>query len=119
MELYTRPHASRDDREAVLMRWYRQQLREQIPGLIENWESKVGVDVANIRIKKMKNKWGSCTIQSRRIWLNVELIKKPFSCKQYIMVHGMVHLLERHHNERFQKLLDGFLPHNFSSKEFL
>ena len=49
----------------------------------------------------MKTKWGTCNIDARRIWLNLELAKKPVQCLEYIVVHELVHLLERHHNDRF------------------
>lgn len=110
MELRIRPGTSRYDREAVLMRWYRRRLREQIPPLLSKWEPKVGVNVAEVRIKKMKTRWGTCTSEARRIWLNLELIKKPASCLEYILVHEMVHFLERHHNDRFRELMDHLMP---------
>lgn len=110
MELRTRPGTTRDGREAVLLRWYRRRLREQIPPLLSKWEPKVGVNVAEVRIKKMKTRWGTCTSEAQRIWLNLELIKKPVACLEYILVHEMVHLLERHHNERFRELMDRFMP---------
>ncbi|MFL5804930.1 MAG: M48 family metallopeptidase [Roseiflexaceae bacterium] len=110
LELHVRPTASRDQREAVLHRWYRQQLRERIPPLIARWELEVGVTVAEWGIKKMKTHWGTCNIEARRIWLNLELAKKPASCLEYILVHEMVHLLERHHNERFSAWMDRLMP---------
>jgi predicted metal-dependent hydrolase len=58
----------------------------------------------------MKTKWGTCTIKARRIWLNLELIKKPVQCLEYVIVHEMVHLLERYHNDRFAALMDNFMP---------
>ena len=58
----------------------------------------------------MKTKWGSCNIQAKRIWLNLELAKKPFECVEYILVHELVHLLERHHNQRFRSLMDKHMP---------
>jgi predicted metal-dependent hydrolase len=58
----------------------------------------------------MKTKWGSCTPAARRIWLNLELIKKPGRCLEYIVVHEMVHLLEPRHNERFFALMDEHFP---------
>jgi predicted metal-dependent hydrolase len=45
-----------------------------------------------------------------RVWLNLELAKKPVQCLEYIVVHELVHLLERHHDERFAGLLDTHLP---------
>jgi len=58
----------------------------------------------------MKTRWGSCNSTARRIWLNLELAKKPTSCLEYILVHEMVHILERSHNERFQHLMDSLMP---------
>jgi len=60
--------------------------------------------------KKMKTKWGSCNAGARRIWLNLELAKKPVQCLEYIVVHELMHLLERNHNERFTGLMDMHLP---------
>jgi predicted metal-dependent hydrolase len=47
----------------------------------------------------------------RRIWINLELIKKPVQCLEYIVVHELVHLLEKHHNARFKTHMDNFMPH--------
>src|ERR1043165_4697128 len=108
--LYVRPGSSRDVREAVLLRWYRQRLSEPLPSLLAKWIPRVGVEIEEVRIKKMKTRWGTCNTQARRIWLNLELAKKPFSCLEYILVHEMVHLLERHHTDRFRELMDNLMP---------
>ena len=110
MALSVRPGADRDKREAVLHRWYRCQLRDRLPALLAKWEPKVGVQIAEVRIRKMKTCWGTCNRDARRIWLNLELAKKPASCLEYIVVHEMVHLIERHHNDRFRDLMDRLIP---------
>jgi len=110
MELRVRPEMDRAQREAVLQRWYRRELRERIPPLIVKWEPKLEVTVGVWGIKRMKTRWGTCNIEDQRIWLNLELAKKPASCLEYVLVHEMVHLLERHHNERFKALLDEHMP---------
>ncbi len=110
LDLYVRPGSDTAKREHVLQEWYRQQLKAAILPLIAKWESIIGVDVAEWRVKRMKTKWGSCTIEAGRIWLNLELVKKPPQCLEYIVVHEMVHLLERLHNERFVALMDEFMP---------
>ena len=110
MELRVRPGTDEEKRRDVLQRWYRQLLREQIPDLLAKWEPIVGVEVAHCGIKRMKTKWGTCNIEARRIWLNLELAKKPPACLTYILVHEMVHLLERHHNDRFRAYMDQFMP---------
>lgn len=110
LELHVRPGTDTLKREAVLHAWYRQRLSEQIPGIIARWEPVMGVQVAEWRIKKMKTRWGTCNINDRRIWINLELAKKPLVCLEYIIVHEMVHLLERHHNARFKGYMDRFIP---------
>jgi predicted metal-dependent hydrolase len=110
IDLFVREGSTTAQREKVFVQWYRQQLKAMIPPLIEKWESIIGETVAAWGVKKMKTKWGTCNIKARRIWLNLELVKKPVQCLEYIIVHEMVHLLERHHNDRFAALMDKFMP---------
>jgi len=110
LDLYVRPGSDRDKREQVVLDWYRAQLKEAIPPLIARWEEVMGVNVAAWGVRRMKTKWGSCTPDARRIWLNLELIKKPPACLEYIVVHEMAHLIERTHNDAFVALMDRHLP---------
>jgi len=110
IELRIRPGTGRDARETVLGEWYRKQLKEQLPSLREKWEPRVGVTVWEVRVKRMKTHWGTCNADARRIWLNLELAKKAPACLEYILVHEMVHLLERNHTERFRALMDQLVP---------
>lgn len=110
IDLHIRPGASTEQREAALLGWHRKELKSVVPSLLEKWQPVVGVEVASWGVKKMKTKWGSCNIDARRIWLNLELAKKPMQCLEYIIVHELVHLVERHHNERFTALMDGHIP---------
>jgi predicted metal-dependent hydrolase len=110
IEMQVKEGTDAEYRRRVLSGWYRQQIKEQIPPLIEKWEPIMGVSVADWGVKKMKTKWGTCSIKPRRIWLNLELAKKPPHFLEYLVVHEMAHLLERGHGDRFKKLMDQFLP---------
>ena len=110
LELSVRPGTDTAKREEILRHWYRQELKRLLPDLIAKWEPIIGVQVAEWGIKRMKTRWGTCNIAARRIWLNLELVKKPPQCLEYVVVHEMVHLLERYHNDRFQAFMDSFLP---------
>ena len=110
MTLCVHPGSDSAAREAVLNQWYRRQLRARFPALLTKWEPQIEVQVGEVRIKKMKTCWGSCNQEAHRIWLNLELAKKQASCLEYILVHEMVHLIERRHNERFRDLMDGHMP---------
>ncbi len=108
--LYVRPNTDTQKRKEILDTWYRDKLKEQIAILVQKWQPIMQVYVNEFAIKKMKTKWGTCNIEAKRIWLNLELIKKPVTCLEYIVVHEMTHLLERHHNQRFIAYMNNFLP---------
>lgn len=110
LDLHVRPGTTAEDREQIIHRWYREQLKALIPPLIEKWEKKLGVKAAAWGIKKMKTRWGSCNTDAHRVWFNLELAKKPERCLEYLVVHELMHLLERHHNDRFKALMDKHLP---------
>jgi predicted metal-dependent hydrolase len=110
IELYVRPTASKEKMKSILDEWYRNQLKASLPAIIEKWEKKLNVQVKEFGIRKMKTKWGTCNREVKRIWLNLELAKKPVECLEYIVFHEMVHLLERNHNDRFVSLMDEFMP---------
>ena len=110
LRLYVQAGTSADNRLVVLNNWYREQLKVKIDELIEHWSPIIKRKPKSCGIRKMKTKWGSCNIETKRILFNLELVKKPPECLEYILVHELVHLLVRHHNERFRKHMDTFLP---------
>ncbi|WOE79959.1 SprT family zinc-dependent metalloprotease [Pseudomonas protegens] len=110
LDLFVRPDTTIERREQVLHDFYRAELKRLVPELLDKWQAKLGVEVRAWGIKRMKTKWGTCNIEARRIWLNLELAKKHPQCLEYILVHELAHLHERHHNERFTALLNLHLP---------
>ncbi len=110
LTMQLRPGTDRDRREQLLNAWYRRRMKELVPDLIAKWQPIIGVEVADWGIKKMKTRWGSCNTRDNRVWLNLELAKKSLNCIEYVLVHEMVHLLERNHSEHFKALMDKFLP---------
>lgn len=109
--LHVKSGTSTEKRKSTLMEWYRARLKEQIPALAAKWEPIMGVKASEWQIKIMKTKWGTCNIGKKRIWLNLELAKRPLHCLEYVVVHELVHLLERNHNAKFHRHMDTFLPH--------
>jgi predicted metal-dependent hydrolase len=110
LELHIRRRSRLDERRRAIDEMYRRELRTILPPLIEKWGRVMGVSVAQWRIKRMRTRWGTCNIRARRIWLSLELGKYPLDCVEYVVVHELVHLLERRHNARFKTLMDAFLP---------
>jgi predicted metal-dependent hydrolase len=110
IELRVGPERDRAGRAEIMAAWYRRSLEDYISAYLPKWEKRMGVSSSKILIRKMKTKWGSCNIKSRRINLNLELASKPESCLEFVIVHELCHLLEAGHGKRFNKLMDGFLP---------
>ena len=110
IELYIRPNTTIEKRKQILDEWYRAELKKIVPKMIEKLEKKIGIKSNEFGIKKMRTKWGSCSTEAKRIWVNLELAKKPTECLEYIIVHELVHLLERSHNKKFVKFMDEFMP---------
>ncbi|MDD3877845.1 MAG: SprT family zinc-dependent metalloprotease [Bacteroidales bacterium] len=111
IDLYVRPNSTIEQRETIISEWYRSELKNLIQPIIDKWSLKMGIQILDWQVKQMKTRWGTCNIDKKRIWLNLELAKKPVNCLEYIIVHEMIHMLERCHNDTFRNYLDTFLPH--------
>jgi predicted metal-dependent hydrolase len=111
LDLHVRPGTSTEQRELLLLGWYRSELKRFVPPLLEKWQAKLGVRVHEWGIKRMKTRWGSCNPKAHRIWLNLELAKKPERCLEYLVLHELVHLIERRHSDRFIDIMNDWMPH--------
>ncbi len=110
IDMYVKPNSTTEQKEITLNEWYRAELKKMIQPIIDKWSAQMGITVLEWQVKQMKTKWGTCNIEKKRIWINLELAKKPLYCLEYIIVHEMIHLLERHHNDRFLSLMDKYIP---------
>jgi len=119
MLLLVSPGTTRENRALVVNEWYRQQIKQVVSVLLDKWQPIVGKQVKSWGVKKMRTKWGSCNIQDCRIWINLELAKKSPECLEYILVHELVHLHERHHNDNFRRLMDKYLPQWRQNRDLL
>lgn len=110
LEITVKSDTSLDNKLKLLNNFYRNELQQQLEKLLPYWEERLQVKASATGIKKMKTKWGSCNTDAKRVWLNLELAKKPIECLEFILVHELVHLHERHHNSRFIVIMDKHLP---------
>ena len=95
---------------AAFYGWYRSELKELAAPLFERWALALGIEVSSWGVKRMKTKWGSCSVAARRVWLNAELAKKLPRCLEYVVLHELAHLLEPSHSERFFLIMDHNMP---------
>ena len=99
--------------------WYRSELKRILFEIVPKWEKLLGVKSNLIKVRSMKTKWGSCNTDNKNILFNIELAKKPIECIEYVVVHELLHLLERKHSDLFKAYLDKYVPNWKSIKEIL
>ncbi|MDA1028425.1 MAG: SprT family zinc-dependent metalloprotease [Bacteroidetes bacterium] len=108
--LSIRPSSTALQKEKAIQAWIKELLVEAIGSLLQEWEPKMNVKAQSFSIRQMKTRWGSCNTRAHTIRFNTGLVKKPIECLEYVVVHELVHLLERSHNARFKGFMDRFLP---------
>ena len=63
-----------------------------------------------LKIRKMKSRWGVCNIRTKVITLNLELIKRDIKYLDYVIVHEMSHLIHGDHSSNFWNLVGENMP---------
>ena len=110
MKMYVRPDSTKAKRQELLDKWYRNTLKETAPVIIKKWEAILGITVNKLFVRKMKSHWGSCNCDKQTLRLNTELVKRSPECLEYVIVHEILHIIEKGHNRKFYKLLGKYIP---------
>lgn len=110
MTMYVRKSSSIENKERLMNCFYKEKLEQKLNKYIPIWEEKIGVKSNSYSIRKMKNKWGSCNTEKKEINFNLELAKKKDTEIQYVIIHELIHLIERNHNDNFRNLMYSFCP---------
>lgn len=108
--LTVRKESTVEQRENFVREWYRTLLKEEINKKLPKWESKTGLKASGWQTKYMITRWGTCNTKTGKIWLNLQLAKKTPECLEYVILHELLHLVERKHNDRFISLMDKYMP---------
>lgn len=111
--------ATTEGKEHTLTEWYRVELKRVLKTVFDSCKKRTGIDADEAKIKRMKTLWGTCNIKNRRIWINLQLAKKPPECLEYVVIHELVHLLEKNHTNRFNALVEEYCPTWKEAKKLL
>ena len=109
--LTVRRESTTKQREAFVHEWYRGLLKEQIEKYLPLWEQRTGLHCSAWQTKYMTTRWGTCNTNSGKIWLNLQLAKKPLECLEYVILHELTHLKIRNHGEDFVASMDAYMPY--------
>ena len=110
VKFYVRPDSTRAKRLGIFDKWYRNVLKEAAASIIEKWEKQIGVQVKKLYVQKMKTHWGSCNYERHTLRLNSELAKRDPLCLEYVVVHEMLHIIEKNHNSNYYRLMNKYFP---------
>lgn len=111
--------ATEENREKTMTEWYRSELKRVFPPILIRLEEKIGVEISACNIKNMRTRWGSCNVDKKRILINLQLVKKPVECLEYVLTHELVHLIEKNHTKRFHSLVEQYYPNWRDAKRLL
>ena len=107
--LTVRKESTAEQRENFVREWYRELLKAEIARLLPKWEKMTGLKATGWQTKYMNTRWGTCNTKTGRIWLNLQLAKKTPECLEYVILHELVHLVEKSHNKQFVSLMDKYM----------
>jgi predicted metal-dependent hydrolase len=117
--LTVRENSTALQRDSFVREWYRNILKKEIARLLPKWEYQTGLKCDFWQTKYMTTRWGTCNISKRKIWLNLQLAKKTPDCLEYVILHELLHFIEKHHNEYFISLMDKYMPYWRETKRAL
>lgn len=109
--LTVRKESSPKQRESFVNEWYRNLLKQEVAKYLPKWEKTTGLYCSSWQSKYMTTKWGTCNPTSKKIWLNLQLAKKPIECLEYVIIHELAHLKVHNHGPEFTAILDQYMPY--------
>lgn len=117
--LSVRKESTAKQREKFVNEWYRSLLKTEVAKYLPKWEAITGLYCDSWQSKYMTTKWGTCNTSTRKIWLNLQLAKKPIECLEYVILHELAHLKVKNHGADFVAILDLHMPYWRECKKML
>lgn len=98
--------------EKVFNNWLDSYIKKVYTNHLHYWHSKFieNIPDVNLKIRKMKTRWGVCNTKTYNITLNYELYRYDVKCLDYVIVHELSHLLEPNHSKKFWAVVEKYYP---------
>ena len=119
LELFVKDKSDLKRKENLIYEWYHEKATLYFFNILQEFNKIVKQDIKSVKIRQMKTRWGSCNPYKSYINLNIELIKKPRVCIEYVVFHELVHLLHSDHSKKFYEHLSLYMPDWQKRKEIL
>ena len=119
LELFVKDKSDIKRKENLIYEWYYEKAMLYFFNILQEFNKIVKQDIKSVKIRQMKTRWGSCNPYKSYINLNIELIKKPKACIEYVVFHELAHLLYPNHSKQFYDYLTLYMPDWQKRKEIL
>ncbi|MDD5051180.1 MAG: SprT family zinc-dependent metalloprotease [Sulfuricurvum sp.] len=88
------------DMEKYYYKFYKDEAEITLPSRIHYYSKKMGLSPTEIRYKKMRRRWGSCT-NTGIVTFNTLMLQLSYEHIDYIIVHELAHLKYMNHSKDF------------------
>lgn len=99
-----------EQRENIVKRKYKELLEAEAERVLNFWSDMTGLRYSSWHVRYMKTRWGSLTLNEKRVCLNTRLAEKPEVCLVYVALHEIAHVKEPNHGQGFKAILDRYMP---------
>ncbi len=89
--------------------WYKKEAEEKIAERIDYYSRRVHLFPKGVRITSAKSRWGSCS-RDNRLFFSWRIIMASLAVIDYILIHELVHIIEKNHSKKFWAALESILP---------
>jgi len=97
----------------VYDKWLKEYAEQILNDLIIRYQStlkKYNIKIPKLEIRQMKSRWGSCIPSSNKVIFNLNLIKTPMCCIEYVVLHELSHFKYQNHSKNFYNFITIFMP---------
>ena len=119
LEIYVKNKNDLKRKQNLVYEWYYEKALLHFFNILQEFNKIVKQEIKDIKIRQMKTRWGSCNPHKSYINLNIELIKKPKICIEYVVFHELVHLIYPNHSKEFYNYLSLYMSDWEKRKEIL
>ncbi len=117
--LSLRSESTPEKREAILNDWLRERLKAEIEHYLPLWSGLTGLVPDAWAVRDMTSRWGSCNTRTKKINLNLQLVRYPVICLEYVILHELAHLQVHGHGPDFKAILNAHMPDWKARKKLL
>jgi predicted metal-dependent hydrolase len=104
--------------ETHFRRWYLQAGLKWLPPRVKKLSARAGRQPAKVEVRDLGFRWGSCG-KNGVLYFNWKVLQLPVRLLDYVIMHELVHLSERHHGFAYWEALDRAMPDWRTRKEAL